>query len=237
MGEREQGGMLRTVVVVGLVALIAAVIIYAVIGLSGHMKSTTNSASDGIQKEIKNVNGGVEEVTDDYDTSNYFYSDPESNNMVTITGMTTAARTALSGTVVVPSYMQKNGKKYTVNKIDSYVYSSSKITGVVIPNTIESIGDNAFAYSKLTSVSIGKNVETIENSAFQNTALTSVVIPDSVKTIGSKAFSDISANKDGFASIGKNTSYNKDTWDSSFGSHWDSNTGNRVGYKPTIISY
>jgi len=237
VGENEQGGMLRNVVVVGLVALIAAVVIYAVIGLKGNMLAGTSTATDSIQKQLgSNSNDNSNVVTDDYDTSNYFYSDPDSNNMVTITGMTTAARTAASGTVVVPSYMQKNGKKYTVNKIDSYVYSSSKITGVVIPNTIESIGDNAFAYSKLTSVSIGKNVETIENSAFQNTALTSVVIPDSVKTIGSKAFSDISANKDGFASIGKNTSYNKDTWDSSFGSHWDSNTGNRVGYKPTIRS-
>ena len=236
MGENEQGGMLRTVVVVGLVALIAAVIIYAVIGLSGHMKSTTNSASDGIQKEIKNVNGGVEEVTDDFAKSNYYYSDPDSNNMVTITGIQPAVRTALSGTVVIPSYLKRSGKIYTVNKIDSYLYSNTNITGVVIPNTIESIGDSAFTHSKLTSVSIGKNVETIGNSAFQNTALTSVVIPDSIKTIGSKAFSDISANKDGFASIGKNTSYNKDAWDSSFGSHWDSNMGIRVGYKPTIRS-
>jgi len=212
MGEREQGGMLRTVVVVGLVALIAAVIIYAVIGLSGHMKSTTNSASDGIQKEIKNVNGGVEEVTDDSDTSNYFYSDPDSSNMVTITGMKTGVRTALSGTVVIPSYLQKNGKKYTVNKIDGYVYSNSKITGVVIPGTIESIGDSAFQY----------------------TSLTSVIIPDSVKTIGSSAFSDISANKDGFVSIGKNTSYNKDTWHSSFGWHWVGS--GQVPYTPTIRS-
>jgi len=213
VGENEQGGMLRNVVVVGLVALIAAVVIYAVIGLKGNMLAGTSTATDSIQKQLgSNSNDNSNVVTDDYDTSNYFYSDPDSNNMVTITGMKTGVRTALSGTVVIPSYLQKNGKKYTVNKIDGYVYSNSKITGVVIPGTIESIGDSAFQY----------------------TSLTSVIIPDSVKTIGSSAFSDISANKDGFVSIGKNTSYNKDTWHSSFGWHWVGS--GQVPYTPTIRS-
>lgn len=52
MGENEQGGMLRVVVVVGLVALIAAVVIFAVIKLKGTMTSTTDKASDGVQKAI-----------------------------------------------------------------------------------------------------------------------------------------------------------------------------------------
>ena len=44
MGENEQGGMLRTVVVVGLVALIAAVIIGSVVGLKASMNKNTDSA-------------------------------------------------------------------------------------------------------------------------------------------------------------------------------------------------
>ena len=52
MGENEQGGMLRVVVVVGLVALIAAVVIFAVIKLKGTMTSTTDSASAGVAKAI-----------------------------------------------------------------------------------------------------------------------------------------------------------------------------------------
>ncbi len=44
MGENEQGDMLRTVVVVGLVALIAAVVIFAVTGLKNNMTKNTNSA-------------------------------------------------------------------------------------------------------------------------------------------------------------------------------------------------
>lgn len=44
MGENEQGGMLRTVVVVGLVALIAAVITLGVIGLKSNMTKNTDNA-------------------------------------------------------------------------------------------------------------------------------------------------------------------------------------------------
>lgn len=44
MGENEQGGMLRNVVVIGLVAIIAAVVIFAVIGLNGNMKSSLKTS-------------------------------------------------------------------------------------------------------------------------------------------------------------------------------------------------
>lgn len=46
MGENEQGGMLRTVVVVGLVALIAAVITMGVIGMKASLRSNTLMAVD-----------------------------------------------------------------------------------------------------------------------------------------------------------------------------------------------
>ena len=44
MGENEQGGMLRTVVVVGLVALIAAMVIFGVTGLKASMTKNTDKA-------------------------------------------------------------------------------------------------------------------------------------------------------------------------------------------------
>ncbi len=52
MGENEQGGMLRTVVVIGIIAMVALIIIFGVVGLSVNTKSITNSATAGIQKEI-----------------------------------------------------------------------------------------------------------------------------------------------------------------------------------------
>ena len=53
MGENEQGGMLRTVVVVGLVALIAAVITMGVIGLKGNMTKNSDTAMYNVDKAGK----------------------------------------------------------------------------------------------------------------------------------------------------------------------------------------
>lgn len=212
MGENEQGGMLRNVVVVGLVAMVALIVIFAVVGLKGNMTSTTNGATDNIQKNIKKANDSDDTnvATDDFTTSKYYYSDPDANGMVTLTGVHADQRATLSGNVIIPTYLQRDGKKYTINKIDSYAFSSTNMTSVVIPATIESIGDDAF----------------------YNTKLTSVTIPDGVKTIGQQAFDSIPANKDGFASIGKNTTYSTDSWHSSFGTYW--NNGVQISYKPTI---
>lgn len=45
MGENEQGGMLRTVVVVGIVAMVALIITLGVVGLKGSMLKNTNEAA------------------------------------------------------------------------------------------------------------------------------------------------------------------------------------------------
>lgn len=44
MGENEQGGMLRTVIVLGLISLIAAVAVALVVGLKGDMKNRVQDA-------------------------------------------------------------------------------------------------------------------------------------------------------------------------------------------------
>jgi len=46
MGENEQGGMLRTVVVVGLVAIIAAVVVFGVISMKAPLRNNTVLARD-----------------------------------------------------------------------------------------------------------------------------------------------------------------------------------------------
>ena len=44
MGENEQGGMLRTVVVIGIIAMVALIITLGVVGLKNNMSKNTNSA-------------------------------------------------------------------------------------------------------------------------------------------------------------------------------------------------
>lgn len=55
MGENEQGGMLRVVVVVGLVALIAAVVTALVITLKNKMKATSTGATDDVSKAVSDA--------------------------------------------------------------------------------------------------------------------------------------------------------------------------------------
>lgn len=161
MGEREQGGMLRTVVVIGIVAMVAIMVIFAAVGLTMNMKSTTNGATDNIQKNIKQANGDAPEaVTDDYDSSKYYYDLNDTDKTATISSLKPGQ--SVDPKLVVPSNVTKSGKKYTVTVIDSYVYSHKGLTSVVIPDTITSIGTSTFSSNTdLTSVTFGSNVEKV----------------------------------------------------------------------------
>ena len=68
MGENEQGGMLRTVVVVGLVALIAAVVMMGVVGMKASMTKNTDNAVSTVATtklpyELKNPNISYQKYT------------------------------------------------------------------------------------------------------------------------------------------------------------------------------
>ena len=107
---------------------------------------------------------------------------------------------------------------YSANPL-SYAHNlylnGTKVTNLVIPDSVTSIGYRAFESCKcLTSVTIPDGVTSIGNGAFSScSGLTSVTIPNSVTSIGENAFSSCS----GLAavdipshvwSIGKSAFYN-----------------------------
>ncbi len=68
-------------------------------------------------------------------------------------------------------------------------YREEKLTEIVLPNTITTIGEHAFAGAKFSSINIPNSVTSIGSMAFSScTNLMFVTIPNSVTSIGSMAF-------------------------------------------------
>lgn len=113
------------------------------------------------------------------------------------------------GDVSIPASIVKNGVTYNVTSIGKGAFGhSSKLTSVIIPNSVISIGYGAFSYcSGLTSVTIPNSVISIDDYAFRNCYnLSSITFPNNIIFIGSYAFDDtawFNNQEDGLIYIGK----------------------------------
>lgn len=117
------------------------------------------------------------------------------------------------GDVYIHDSFYFEGSKYTVTSIGEYAFANSpEITSVIIPSTIETIGDFAFQSSSvkevvipntvthigayafrycdnLSSIDLGASITTIEKKAFHKCSnLSTIVIPYTVSKIGIEAF-------------------------------------------------
>lgn len=93
--------------------------------------------------------------------------------------------------LIIPYECEINTKKYYITRINSNAFSScSKLSSVILPNTIEIIEQSAFlGCSKLKWIKLSNNVSVLEKKAFyQCLNLTTIVIPSSVTLIKSECF-------------------------------------------------
>lgn len=91
-------------------------------------------------------------------------------------------------TLTIPA--KRNGKN-VVAVASSGFRGRAEIEGVVLPDTIRSIGKDAFSgCTNLVRISFPDGLEKIGDGAFSGTAVEAVELPDSVRSIGKNAFTD-----------------------------------------------
>ena len=120
-----------------------------------------------------NVEGSEALTVNGIIDGDFIYSDAERTNLTAYIGE--------GGDVVIPD---------GVIRIGEMVFRRSKLTSVIIGNSVKNIGMSAFeGCSGITSLSIGNSVDSIGSWAFGGCiGLTSVTIPKSVMWIGNRIF-------------------------------------------------
>lgn len=91
-------------------------------------------------------------------------------------------------------YRCRNIKNITLpeklSEIHAYCFASTRVSGVEIPATVQSIGESAFCNTKLSELTFAEpsQLQRIGSSAFRNTQIEKVIVPQTVTEIGDSAF-------------------------------------------------
>ncbi len=104
------------------------------------------------------------------------------NGGVTVTGL----KEAVTGELVIPDTIEEK----PVVAIGEKAFFQKKMTSVVLPNSVTTIGGSAFRYCKsLKTITLSSGLLEISDYAFGNCeALVGVTIPETVTVIGQEAF-------------------------------------------------
>jgi hypothetical protein len=126
---------------------------------------------------------------DDFD--GLWYTTNDDNTSVTVGGYSNET----VSTIKIPSSVKHDGVVYPVTSIGASVFSDPdefwfKLTNIIIPNSITSIGADAFRNcSDLTSLRLPSNLKSVGSGAFYRcSGLTSIRVPSAVTSIGKDAF-------------------------------------------------
>ena len=128
--------------------------------------------------------------TADHITYRITDTDPNSRKVSVIDYNTAEGPT----TVNIPSTIQYQEIDYAVTSIGSHAFArtlrTDKLTSVIIPNGVKSIGTEAFRENLLSSVTIPNSVISIGNNAFNDNELTAVTFesPGNLTSIGASTF-------------------------------------------------
>ena len=96
---------------------------------------------------------------------------------------------AYEGIYIIPEIVNFEGENYTVTAIAEGAFAHSKITEVLIPNSITQIGAEAFLEcDKLVNVTLPLYISEIPRECFLGTALVNIAIPEGVKRLGYASF-------------------------------------------------
>lgn len=90
--------------------------------------------------------------------------------------------------IEIPATVTYEGKEYAVTTIGYKAFQQTKITEVIMPNTITEIESYAFDGSDVGSITFSKNLKTIGDYAFNSTNLQQVELFEGLETIGKYAF-------------------------------------------------
>lgn len=170
-----------------IVSVLVTALIATFAGCHNNIESNTSDGDSSIntsQNAESDMGWNITSVPE-IDIDGFFYEINADGQTVTITGSKKS-----TGNVSVP----KTIDKYTVTSIGAYAFFQTKLTGITLPESIETIGSGAFyGCSELKNVSISSGLTSIGSFAFAEcTGLKSINIPESTLNIDRFAFMNCS---------------------------------------------
>lgn len=147
--------------------------------------SAVETVAGGLRNVVADTSVSSLVVTGQMDASDFDFIGSEMSELkvLDISGVSIVA---YEGEPVLPLRKQN----YRANEIPAYAFMGMTLESVVLPETVEAVGESAFASTAIVLLDIPESVKSIGMGAFSNCdALESVTIPASVTEIGEYAWS------------------------------------------------